>query len=666
MIRSLLEDLEAIFNFAGPLARSAGWLLFKFAASPQFQVAWKDVDECCRILIQLCHLGSALGQAIVARYHEVHGKKLDVLDPEWLEVAATNGSYYALESLQECYPENYRQLMEGPLDIESHSADLDEDEVILLNCCRVGDYEACKVLLNAGASAFPSQEGMVSALHWIVSFREEKQINDLLELLLGNGAVLDAWEGEDDDFIFGRVHGTPLHWAIWYRNIPAVRALTKAESRPGVKQVDRALWIAATMHFFDVLEILKAWVLELKDFAFSDVDWHTPFLFATSQSMCWLPRRLRNGSNKSPQAFEHTMDIILGFYTPSVEDVTLAFAFGIEHNQPTLLQYLYGHSHLDKRKDILHNTASDPTVKAIAMGFIEVVEVFIEKGLVHSQSEHGTEKWRPLQLCCFTRQRDPKFARRLLEIGCPVDGVGTTEESDWTPFLIAVSLGMYQIAVMLLEHGANKDNLSGWVGGFTVTMNLLLTWPDIPLSRLKFLLEEVPRLGFGHVTFWGWPGAGGNLIYGLSLHHWSSYTAGYRLAETAKYILSQLEDKSCLNIIDKIGATALRMACANGNVEIIRALIDNGQDPNLAFGYSPLGNAKEWLATCQKREKKALKGKPGSERRLAQQLRVRAEETVELLVSHGAIDRGFFEAMDNGRNFFNSGQWLKPRLEVSR
>jgi hypothetical protein len=300
------------------------------------------------------------------------------------------------------------------------------------------------------------------------------------------------------------------------------------------------------------------------------------------------------------------------------------------------------------------------------MGFIEIFEIYIERGLLSPVTEHSKEKWNPLQMCCITRQRDLTFTTRLIEIGCPIDGVGNTEDSNWTPFFIAVSGGLYQIAVILLEHGANKDYLLGWLGGSTVTMNLLQTWPDIPVSRLKFLFEEVPRVGFGHVSFWGWPGAGGNLLYALSMNHWSAYSAGYRLGETAKYILSQLADKSCLNRIDKLGATALRMACASGNLEICRALIEAGQDVNLALGYSPLKNAKAWVVQCRNRERAAISTQsgPGGERRLAQSLRIRAEQTVELLETNGAIDRGLFEAMNYTRDYINSGQLQRPSYEV--
>jgi len=250
-----------------------------------------------------------------------------------------------------------------------------------------------------------------------------------------------------------------------------------------------------------------------------------------------------------------------------------------------------------------------------------------------------------------------------------VDSTGNTDFAKWTPFAISVALGLYHIAIMLLKRGANKDHISGWGGGVTVTMNMLQSWPDIPISRLKFLIEDLPRLGFGHVTFWGWPGTGGNILYALSMSHWASYTAGYRLAETAKYILSNLADKSCLNRVDRVGATALRMACASGNLEIIQVLIEAGQDVNLAIGFSPLRNAKEWLAKCEDRlnhENNAVirKGGSGAERRLAQTLCIRAQKTVELLEANGAIDRGIFEAINNTAYYVNSGQWQMPSFEV--
>jgi ankyrin repeat protein len=305
----------------------------------------------------------------------------------------------------------------------------------------------------------------------------------------------------------------------------------------------------------------------------------------------------------------------------------------------------------------------------ITGGYRGIFEALIDYGILTPATEIGEAKYRPLQACCFSRQRDLYFARRLLEIGCLANDIGKTDKAMWTPFQIAVKMGLYDIATLFLEHGADKDYVQGWLGGCTPVHELMNTWPDVPISRLKYMLEEIPRLGFGHVNFISWPGAGGNVMYPLAMSLWASYTSGFRLAETARYILSQIEDKSQLNKVDRIGATALRVAAAWGNVEIIQLLIEAGCDVNLGVGWTPLRNAKDWLSDCVKREMKALKEVKnnsglGSELRLARMMRLRAEETVELLIRHGAIERRTLESTQNTRNYIMSGQGRLPSFEV--
>jgi len=588
------------------------------------------------------------------------------LDINWPKVPTLNGSYYALESFRAQNPEVYRQIIQSTLIIEPDLTDLGQ-QAELLRCCRQGDYTGCKWLLDTGVSAFPVEEGAVSPLHWIVSFQDENQIQDILELLLANGAVIDAWEGQELDFNFGRVTGTPLHWAIWYRNIPALRALIQVDDGPKVADLNYALVLAASMHFYDVLCVLKTWITSLPDITRVQCDWKTALMCAAENRMTHLARRLRHGDSDLPRAFERTMDIMLAVYTPSEEDLKGLYELSVPLNNDLLLQYLFKRLNLRHHNEILNDNDFDAAILSLGLSVSTIFEILIENGVLSPNSEHGAKKWKLLQVCCFVRQRNPKFVRRLLAMGCAVDGASKDTEAAWTPFAIAVSMGLYNLAIIFLEHGANKDYLLGWLGGLTVTQSLLQNWPDLPISRLKFMLEEIPRLGFGHVTFWGWPGAGGNLLYGLSMNHWSSYTAGYRLGETAKYILSQLADKSCLNKIDSLGSTALRMACANGNLEICRALIEAGQNVNLSLGFSPLRNAKEWMETCRKREREAMKNRKGagSERRLATILRQRAEEVVQLMVAHGAVDRGFFESIQNTKDYISSGQWQPPSYEVT-
>ncbi|RDL39406.1 uncharacterized protein BP5553_03746 [Venustampulla echinocandica] len=670
ILLSLVNSLEAVLHSAYStleLARYTGWLLFQFTSGPQFQAVTKRAEDCCAILIRLCQLDSAYAKGTVVRFHELHGLEVDGLDPEWLEAAASNGSYYAAESLRLLYPEKHKWLMQSHLIFEATPSPPDEKMYRLIDCFRAGDYEGSRVMLKNGVTAHPPEIGTVSALHWLVSFEDPKHIDDLLELLLENGAVLEAFEGEMDDFIFGRAVGTPLHWAVWHRNIYLVRALTRAIDEPDQENVNRAIIIAAAMHFPDALEALKDWIVSLKDSTPSAYNWQGALESATNSTIYQLPRRFRHGDKKLPEALERTMDIILSIQKPAPIEVQAMFSTARRYNQPALLRYLFNRLDIGNRNGFFKESGSDIVLESLVMGFREVFEMYIEKGLVTPQTEHWTDKFTTLQICCITRQRDPEFAKRLLEIGCHVDGVGSTEASSWTPFMIAVSLGLYDIAIMLLEHGADKDYISGRLGGNTATMNLMRSWPDIPISRLRFLLEEVPRLGFGHVTFWGWPGAGGNILYALSCNHWASYATGSRLEETAKYILSQMADKSCLNKIDKLGATALRMACANGNLEICRALIDAGQDVNLALGFSPLRNAIEWSEKCKKREKRAFANHngPGREGRLAQTLRVRSEKTIELLIANGAVDRGVHESIRNTMDYMANGQWQKPSFETA-
>lgn len=57
-------------------------------------------------------------------------------------------------------------------------------------------------------------------------------------------------------------------------------------------------------------------------------------------------------------------------------------------------------------------------------------------------------------------------------------------------------------------------------------------------------------------------------------------------------------------LIKCIVANATRIACANGNKEIVGALIEAGHDVNFAMRYSPLGHVKNgvedgWHEHCK-------------------------------------------------------------------
>ncbi|EPE33286.1 Protein kinase-like (PK-like) [Glarea lozoyensis ATCC 20868] len=640
MLLSLASGLSSVFESATSLAVEGGWLLFRLSSDTHFMVLQKDEQVCCDMLVRLCKLGCLKAKAIIAQYHIITGKPTGSIPLNWLEEAASTGSYFAKESLRMLDVDRFQRLMGRPLNFEHVSTESDAVESDLHQACRYGDYLACEKILN-GQDSLAQQDSGVSPYHWLISFSDETKIQNLITLLIRRGVPLGLWEGDtEDDYNIGKVVGTPLCWAVWHRNCALTRQLLKAMKEIKVEVMNRLITLAACMHFFDIMEILRTSKIRISNA--SKPDWQTALLCAGDTSDMRLARRLRHGDNNLRPALDRTFDTLLKIYQPTKDDVEALFKSAFYKDSPYLLRYLFDKLNLSKRKDLLGDKSPDLLLITVAAGQKELFETFIARGLINPSTEHGRQKWRPLQVCCFTRQPDPYFARRLIEIGCPVDGVGSTKDTIWTPFAISVCSGRFAVATALLELGANKNALFGWLGGTSVTMNLLQSWPDIPISRLKYLLEDVPRLGFGHVNFWGWPGAGGNLLYALAMNHWPSYTNGNRLEETAKYILSQVADKSCLNRIDKMGQTALRMACAFGNYEICRALVEAGQDVNMSAGPTPLNGALEWRGKCYKKEREALANPngPGRVGRQAQTLRIRAEMTVDFLIANGAVDRG--------------------------
>jgi hypothetical protein len=350
----------------------------------------------------------------------------------------------------------------------------------------------------------------------------------------------------------------------------------------------------------------------------------------------------RHGIQAGPGALEKTLDGLFAIEEPDEEETFGLFRVAMTENNEPAIRYLFNRLDLSRRKDVFKERDQITWLYPILSGHFGIFEAFIEHGVLHRDTRDPSTGFNPLQASCIARQRNTAFFKRLIEIGCPIDGVGGTKFSEFAAFSIAVHSGLYDIATLLLEHGADKDFISGWLGGQTPTMRLLSTWPDLPVSRLKYLLEDIPRLGFGHVNIIGWPSIRGNLFHALAMNNTGAHTSGCRLVETLKYMLSRVADKSCLNDIDGFGATTLRYAVHNGNVELCRILIRAGADVNKG-GYAPLSAAKDWLVGCQKREKKAMKEEFGSERRLAVRMRLQAEETVQLLISHGAKERGLLE-----------------------
>ncbi|KAF2475253.1 uncharacterized protein BDR25DRAFT_382128 [Lindgomyces ingoldianus] len=668
VIFSLLEDLEAIMSSNTPAALPAATIHFKLITTPGIQLGDKSVANQVRILHRLCDLGSQSHRAIAHIYCKLNKQALPgCFSTSWLEEAAWVGSFSALHTLKVDFPGDFHEWERKIEDNASNSAagNIGNYDHMLLAYCRTGNLPQCHAMLDAGASAL-SDWDEPGALHFLAVHRDA-DLSTLTDRLIDAGAALDHWEGSemDDDFLLGRCSGTPMHWAVFHQNLAFIRVLARRDKSVQEANLKRAFFIAAVMNFHDVLEILWDWAMDGNYNV--PTEWVSTFrIVAAAHLEHHLPRLLRHGDNVDI-AMSQTFEILFMMSSPSKPECSSCIDLlnlGVIHNRTGFVQYLLRRFDIPKTISIPHEKKDVFLSYAILSGFVDMFELFYEYKLFSLDHRSSADKFTGIQMCLAARQRNPVFVRRYIEWGCSVDEMGDSQVAEWTPFTMAVQCGLYDIASMLLQHGADKDATTGWLGGTTPLFHILHAWPDVPISRVKYLLEDLPRQGFGHVSFIGWPANGANILYCFSMAVWSHYRNSYKFSETMKFVLSMMGDKTCINQLDRIGCTALNQAARSGNLEVVRVLIEAGADVNGGLGIAPLDAALEWRDKWAKKEREAMKRQVIGERRHATKIRERADELIHLLQLNGAQERGVIENNQMMMSTITSGNYKLPSMEM--
>jgi len=610
--------------------------------SPTVTLGDKSPVNQSRVLQRLCDLGSITGRAIAHAHCEFsHQPILSNFNTSWLEEAAWNNSFFAIDTLKRNFPQQYlewkRKIEESAS--KASSGPVAEADRMLLAYCRTGNVSQCLKLLDEGASAV-SDWDEPGALHFLALHVQDEEIPVLAHRLMDAGASVDHWEGSeyDVDWLYGRCFGTPLHWAILFHNLPLVRVFTDKDKNPSKDNVRRAHFIAAAMNFFDILEILRDWSTD--GIVVSQL-WNA----AAENNELFLARRFRHGDNID-MAMSQTFEILFMMESPSKDQLSLNTGLlnvAIVQNHVRLVEYILHRFDLPRGKS-MPRQLQDMLVSVVMCGFREMFDILCENGWFNGNDRFGeTDKFTGIQMCLAVRQRDPFFIQQYIEWGCHVDEFGDSQTAEWTPFGMSVQCGFYEIATLLLSYGADKDVPTGWVGGSTPAFRLLHTWPDVPISRIRYFLEEMPRQGFGHISLIGWPANGANIFYAFSMSSWSYYRNGDKLGESMKYFLSKLGDRTCLNVLDRYGHTALSQACLCGNIEVVRILIESGADVNPMTVRAPLSAAIEWRQQWAENERRAMSRRVPGELRHARKVRMRAEELEHLLRINGARERSLLE-----------------------
>jgi hypothetical protein len=416
---SLIENLHTIQQSNPVAAGLATNLCFQFSISPSFQLGEKGFDHCCKLLFRMCNLGSPTHRSIVHRFCQIHGRDLpDTFDSKWLNDAANGGSYFATKSLSTSFQEQYEQWKDS-LEIESSRLCATESAMrrLLVTRCRLGDYAGCKGLLNAGILAVPIDEASPSALHWLVSFSNESEIWDLALEMIDHGANLDfKVDSGEADFLFGAIDGTPLHWAIWYRNLALVQVLLAIDPKPTKENLETAIFLAAGLHFYDVLEIFQNLIESRNLTTCAGIDMEKVMLFSTSEEM-FLIRLLQHGKSVLDIAGNKTLAVLFQIHNPSETVIEQLLDLTAMQNNAGLFRYLLSRLGAAGMKKIPKAKAQAWLLYSIGAGFLDVFNAIFESGLLQFDERFLEGGVTGLQLCCICSPERPDLSPTFPRLG---------------------------------------------------------------------------------------------------------------------------------------------------------------------------------------------------------------------------------------------------------
>jgi hypothetical protein len=318
VLNQLIADLDPVTRSSSVSGRLATLLSLTLVTSG---AVGENHDEALtrKLLLRLSELEYFSFAAILPFYYGLTSTAVPtVFNPKILEAAAQEDFYMARWALSRYYPDQYRTwlsqtISQTEIAFQGHP---NFNQHILLGHLRLGNFEECKRLLIMGIQP-PNEPDGLGALHWLTSFEEQSQIDELLHLLLLAGCIIDGWvdTGLDLDMLAGRIDGTPLHCAVFTRNLHLVRALCRLDTRPNAANIDAAFKIAASLHFADVLYILNEWVNGLNctgRFFYQPDQWNL-FVFAVLPHAPHLQvaRLLRHGKRGATDAMLATLDFLL-------------------------------------------------------------------------------------------------------------------------------------------------------------------------------------------------------------------------------------------------------------------------------------------------------------------------------------------------------------------
>lgn len=457
-------------------------------------------------------------------------------------------------------------------------------ETPLLQACRAGHFDVACFLLSRGAdptiSSTPRGE---TCLHFLSSFQMEWQMKHITTECLGRGADLGAVASGPQGGMFSYEssgHGSPLHWAVSFANLSAVRTLCDAGADVFHEGPDanrglgfHPVYVAASQVDVDILRYFfhDRGILQLSRSCVATcakVDASLRGLvrgFVSDSILDKLLRRGGYGDNSFAEALNLLMQAGVRLDRADAGDI---------------LFYVTRSGDAERLEVLLRNGFPVDALSGEEETLLQYCIATCDRAMFDLALVHGADVTRQtidgdgyLDLCVSHYHHDTYFAEELLKRGISVDGPAGAGARQ-TPFRKAVKLGCFELATLFLRYGADKEAL---VSGVTVLGDLAMAGSDYPVGSLQFLLE--PPHGFGPSSFVISPKPRLSVLQMAVTKLDGARDSSGSMAHLA-YILERFPSPEHLSFAGD-AITPLHQAVNSSYPEGVQLLLEAGADPNV-------------------------------------------------------------------------------------
>jgi len=412
-----------------------------------------------------------------------------------------------------------------------------------------GDRDAMRALLKQGADVgAPHGDGM-TALHWAA----ERGDAEMTEMLLYAGANVAA--------VTRIGQYTPLHLASHAGNVAVVQALLKAGAIVTVRTTNTAvtpLHLAASAGNAEVVTLLLD---HGADPNAKESEWgQTPLIFAAAQDRADAIRVLL-ARGADPRVATKTIDIAKqgALERAATERQRKVLEAAVpKGQQPTASQSqaaIQASRELFASGKIPPPDKKDADDKNVGTGgpFVDPDEI----------NPPVATKGGLTALLHAARQGHLVATRALLDGGAPIDELGAGDAT--SPLLMAVINGQFDLAMLLIERGANP-NLAAANGVMPLWAAVNTQWQ--PRTRFPQPQQMEKQQATYIDVMKALLAAGADPNARVISHPWY-------------LVYSGCGNRNC-GLADTSGSTAFWRAAYATDLEAMRLLVANGADPNIA------------------------------------------------------------------------------------